>query len=85
METIDNTITQFRKNLFQKSDEALKGGDVRYIYKGVVFRLLPETAPPKLSRLVGQPVVSPGYDPATGSEELLAEMESEWSKDWSDL
>jgi hypothetical protein len=85
VETGDNTITQFRKALFQKSDEALKGNKVQYLYKGVVFRVVPETTPPKLSRLVGQPVVAPGYDPAQGSEELLAEMEAEWTKDWSDL
>lgn len=85
MEAVDNNITQFRKELFQRSDEALKGGKVQYTYKGVVFRLMPEIKTPKLSRLVGQPVVAPGYDAAQGSEELLAEMESEWAKDWSDL
>jgi len=86
MDAPDATITQFRKDLYQKSDEALRGGKVQFVYKGVVMRLTPETTPPKTARLVGSPVVAPGYDPASGSsEELLAEMEAEWSKDWSDL
>jgi hypothetical protein len=85
MEAVETTITQFRKDLFQRSDEALKGGKVSFLYKGVVFRLLPETQAPKVSRLVGQPVVASGFDAAQASEELLAEMEAEWSKDWSEL
>ena len=85
MQATDNTITQFRKELFLKSDEALRGVKVQYVYKGVVLTLSAETKPNKLSRLVGQPVVAPGYDTALGSEDLLAEMEEEWSKDWSDL
>ncbi len=86
METLDSTITQFRKDLYQKSDDALRGVKVQFVYKGVVLRLTPQAAPPKTARLVGSPVVAPGYDPASGSsEELLAEMEAEWSQDWSDL
>ena len=85
MDTTDFTITQFRKDLYQKSDEALRGVKVRFVYKGVVLQLTPETTPPKTARLVGSPVVAPGYDSASGSEQLLAEMEAEWAKDWSDL
>ena len=80
-----STITKFRKDLFHLSDLALKGETVQFVYRGAVLRLTPEKQLSKLDRLVGQPVVSHDYDPAAASRELLAEMESEWAKDWSDL
>jgi hypothetical protein len=39
----------------------------------------------KLDKLVGQPVLAPGVDLEQASKELLAEMQTEWLKDWAAL
>jgi hypothetical protein len=79
------TITQFRKELFHLADQALKGESVEFLYKGIVFKVVPEKKQSKLDNLVGQPVVAPGADLASAGKELQAEMESEWMSDWSRL
>jgi hypothetical protein len=79
------TITQFRKELFQLADQALKGAPVEFLYRGVVFRVMPEQKQSKLDNLVGQPVLAPGVDLEQASKELLAEMQAEWMEDWSAL
>jgi hypothetical protein len=79
------TITQFRKELFKLADQALKGEAVEFLYRGVVFKVIPEQKKSKLDKLVGQPVLAPGVDLEQASRELAAEMESEWMSDWSTL
>ena len=79
------TITQFRKELFQLADQALKGEPVEFLYRGVVFKVTPEKKQSKLDKLVGQPVLAQGIDLAQASKELTAEMEADWLKDWSEL
>jgi hypothetical protein len=79
------TITQFRKELFQLADQALKGEPVEFLYRGVVFKVTPEKKQSKLDKLVGQPVVAQGIDLTQASKELTAEMEADWLKDWSEL
>ncbi|MDP9052820.1 MAG: hypothetical protein M3N93_00735 [Acidobacteriota bacterium] len=78
-----STITQFRKELFQMADQALKGDSVGFVYRGVVFKVIPEQKQSKLDNLVAQPVLAPGVDLQAAGKELLAEMESEWMDDWS--
>jgi len=78
------TITKFRKDLFQLADQALKGESVEFIYRGVVFKVTPEKKQSKLDKLAGQPVLATGVDLEQASRELLAEMEAEWKKDWSE-
>jgi hypothetical protein len=80
-----STITQFRKELFQMADLALKGEPVEFIHRGVVFKVTPEKKQSKLDKLVGQPVLAPGVDLEQASKDLAAEMESEWLKDWAEL
>ena len=47
-------ITEFRKNLFRLAEEAMEGRLVQFVYKGVVFQVVPEgTQAKKLDRLVG--------------------------------
>jgi hypothetical protein len=77
------TITQFRKELFQLADQALNGEPVRFVYRGVVFKVIPETKKSKLDQLVGQPVLAPGVNLEQASKELFAEMQAEWMADWS--
>ncbi len=79
------TITQFRRELFQLADQALKGESVEFLYKGVVFKVTPQKKQSKLENLVGQPVLAPGASLESAGQELRAEMESEWANDWSRL
>jgi len=76
-------ITDFRRNLFQLADRALKGEPIEFIHKGVVFKVVPETPSSKLSRLTHEAVVAPGAGLDTSG--LLKEMEAEWEKDWSEI
>lgn len=78
-------VTQFRKELFQLADQALKGEQVQFLYRGVVFTVTPEMKKSKLDRLVGQPVLAPGADLDQAGKELLAEMEQSWKDDWAAL
>jgi antitoxin (DNA-binding transcriptional repressor) of toxin-antitoxin stability system len=76
-------ITEFRRNLFQLADQALEGKPIEFIHKGVVFKVVPETPVPKLSKLTRETVVAPGV--SLDMSELLKEMEAEWEKDWSEI
>jgi antitoxin (DNA-binding transcriptional repressor) of toxin-antitoxin stability system len=77
------TITEFRRNLFQLADQALEGKPIEFTHKGFVFKVIPETPVPKLSKLARETVVAPGANLDTA--ELLKEMEAEWEKDWSEI
>ena len=80
------TITRFRQDLFRLADEAINGKRVQFVYKGVVFQVVPEvTQMKKLDRLVGQPTLAEDVDPEQASKELAAEMEAAWLKDWSEI
>jgi len=78
-------VTQFRKELFQLADQALKGEQVQFLYRGVVFNVMPEAKKSKLDKLVGQPVLAPGVDLDQARTELRAEMEQAWKEDWAAL
>jgi hypothetical protein len=80
------TITKFRQDLFRLADEAMSGRRVQFVYKGVVFQVVPErTQGKKLDGLVGQPTLDPDIDLEEAGKELAAEMEAEWAKDWSEI
>ena len=79
------TITKFRQELFSLVDRALGGEPLEFVHKGVVFRVVPEVKPSKLSKLTGQRVVAPDTDLKNAGRELLKQMESEWEEDWSEL
>ncbi|HEV1283915.1 MAG TPA: hypothetical protein VNU44_01340 [Bryobacteraceae bacterium] len=77
-------ITKFRRDLFRLADQALQGEPVEFIHKGVVFKVVPATRTPKLSRLTKETVVAPGADLGT-ADLFFKEMEAEWQKDWSEI
>lgn len=77
------TITTLRQQLFRLADRALAGDPVEFTYKGVVFRVIPETKTSKLSKLTAQTVLAPNAD--LDNQTLLNEMQTEWEKDWSEL
>ena len=80
------TITRFRQDLFRLADEAIDGKSVQFVYKGVVFQVVPEgTQAKKLDRLVGQPTLASDVDLEQASKDLAAEMEAAWLKDWSEI
>ena len=80
------TITKFRQDLFRLADEAIRGEPVQFVYKGVVFQVVPEVIrAKKLDRLVGQPTLAPAVDLGQAGKELAAEMEAAWTKDWSEI
>ena len=67
-------VSDFRKNLFQLVDKALNGDVVEVTHKGKTIRLAC--------------ILNPNFsekDHRKASRELLAEMQREWEKDWSDL
>lgn len=76
------TITQFRKDLFHFAEQAMEGGQVEFVYRGVVFKVTPEKKKSKLEKLIGQPVLAPDADIEVS---MLPQMEAEWNKDWSEL
>jgi hypothetical protein len=53
------------------SRKRLKGKVVEFVYKGVTFKVIPD----KLTE----------YNLESYETELLAELEKEWEKDWSQL
>jgi hypothetical protein len=46
---------------------------------------VPMTPADKLRNVSRLQVVNPGYDLESAKTELLAEMQKEWEKDWSEL
>ena len=79
------TATDLRKNLFQILERAAQGENVEVLYKGSVVNLSASVSS-KLARakrqhaIVGDPDSLVSSDPA-----LVAEMESEWQKDWTEI
>jgi hypothetical protein len=58
---------------------------VEFLYKGTVFKVVPEKKQSRLENLVGQPVLAPEADLTSAGNQLQAEMESEWMSDCSRL
>ena len=83
--SVTETITQFRKDLFRRAEDAMKGEIVQFTYKGVVFQVKPEKKQSKLEKLVGQPVAAAGVDLEQAGKELRTEMAAKWASDWSNL
>ena len=81
------SLTAVRKDIFQYVDSALNGQRVEFIYKGTVFRIVPEVAvtKKKLDRLIGEPTLAPGVDIEVAKRELSAEMVEAWDSKWSNL
>ena len=86
---MDVPITQFRRNIFELVNQALKGSEVWITHKGRRLKIVPEGGvPDKLSRITPMDILNPPdldlNDPALKAE-MLAEMQKEWEKDWEEL
>ena len=81
------TITRFRQELFKLVDQSLEGEPLEFVHRGVVFKVVPEKKMSKLSKLTAQKVLADDADLSqTGAlSDLFTEMESAWTKDWSEL
>jgi hypothetical protein len=78
-------ITKFRREIFSLAEAALKGKVVEFVHKGVTFKVTPEKPAKKLSNITRLQVINPDYGMESSETELLAEMQREWEKDWSEL
>lgn len=81
---METTITGFRKDIFELTNQALEGKDVWFTYRGKRLKVVPEEQPGSwLDRLTPMDLINEDYvEPAIS---LQQEMEAEWEKDWADL
>jgi len=78
------TSTEFRKNLFQIVERALKGEFIEVAHKGRLIRLVPGDKPRKLSHLIARDtIVGSLEDLDRAQAELDAEMRTQWEEKWA--
>lgn len=78
------TISQFRRDLFRLADSAMRGEPVGFSYRGVRFKLVPETETDLFARITPLQVINPHF-PDLNPGDLQKEMQAAWEKDWADL
>jgi prevent-host-death family protein len=79
------TITEFRKNVFELMDRALKGELIEVSHKGKLVRLTPEPQhrKSKLARLVPRDTVIGSFEDLEAAQrDLSAKIEEGWEKKW---
>jgi prevent-host-death family protein len=77
------TSTEFRKNLFQIVERALRGEFIEVAHKGRLVRLVPGDKPSKMSRLIQRDTFQgTPEDLDRGQRELDAEMRAAWEEKW---
>jgi antitoxin (DNA-binding transcriptional repressor) of toxin-antitoxin stability system len=76
------SITEFRRNLFSVVQKAMDGADVWITHRGRRFRIMPEGAPSKLSRITPMDIVAPGVDLADDfwKQDLMRNWEQSWDR-----
>lgn len=76
--------TEFRKNLFQIVERALKGEFVEVAHKGRLVRLVPADKPVKMSHLISRDtIIGSPEDLERAQAELDGEMRTQWEEKWS--
>lgn len=81
--SMEVTITQFRRDLFNLVEQAMSGLEVRVTHKGKSFTLTPDKPVDRLSRITPMNIITGNLDEA--HDELLKEMQTEWEQDWAEL
>lgn len=77
------TATEFRSNLFQLVDRALRGELVELSHKGRLIRLVPEDPPSKLSRLVKKPILKGAPEEVDEVQKKLSkQLQTGWERKW---
>ncbi len=75
------TATQFRKDLFNVLERALKGEPVEITYKGSKLKLIASQSSSKIARMKPQDYFLCDPDSLISTDpELMAEMEAEWGE-----
>lgn len=78
--------TEFRKLLFPTLERVVRGETVIVLYKGAPVKLTSVTTSSKLARAKPQHALLCDPDAIVSSDStLLAEMESDWQKDWNEM
>ena len=78
------TSTEFRKNLFQIVERALRGEFIEVAHKGRVVRLVPGDKPSKMSRLIQRDTILGTLEDLDGGQRQLdAEMLTAWEEKWA--
>ncbi len=86
--SMDITITDFRRNLFDLVHQAMNGVEVHVTHKGTGFTVTPDrpVAADRLSRITPMKIINGSHGSLDGAnEELMAEMTAEWERDWAEL
>lgn len=79
------SITQFRRELFDLMNLAMKGEPVFVIHKGSRFRVVPEQPlGNRFSRITSLQVINPDSQ-SLDDGMLQEEMERGWQQDWAAL
>lgn len=72
--------------MFALADAALRGETVEFVHRGRKLKVVPEAEPDVFDRITPMPEL---FDETTDFQEasrmLLAEMENEWEKEWTEL
>jgi prevent-host-death family protein len=76
------SITEFRRNIFSVVQKAMEGDEVWVSHKGRRFRIVPENASSKLSRITPMDIIAPDVDLEDDSwkEETVREWEQKWDR-----
>jgi prevent-host-death family protein len=83
--TVEVTISQFRRDLFQLVEKATQGEPLYVTHRGRRFRIVPETpARTGLDALTPLQIVNPKA-PDLDDPGWKEEMIREWESDWEDL
>ena len=76
--------TEFRKNLFQIVERALKGEFIEVAHKGHLVRLVPADKPVKMSHLIPRDtIIGSPEDLERAQAELDSEMRTQWEEKWA--
>ena len=78
------TTTEFRKNLFQLVESALRGELIEVTHKGRAVRLVPRATNQKLSRMISRDTINGSSDDLERAQrELDEETRLAWEQKWS--
>ena len=83
--SMEVSITQFRRDLFDLVNQALDGKDVWVKHKKRRFKIVPEIEPgSRFSRITPMQIIKPNSS-EEDELEMKREMQRAWEKDWEKL
>lgn len=78
-------ITQFRRDIFELANRALDGETITVAYKGKRLTLVPEAQlGSRWEKKTDLKIIHPDH-PNLDDDDLKAEMQADWEKDWAEL